>query len=80
MKTYGEAMRIAREKKGWTVYQLARESDVSVTNIIAYEEGKSVPGLFPLMALCEALEIGIDKYTGFDQNKFLQERTWRYYL
>lgn len=60
----GAAMRRARVAAGLTVPALAEQAGVVVTTIRAYEHGRSLPGLWTLWHLADALGIGLDALVG----------------
>lgn len=60
----GAAMRRARIGAGLTVPALAEKAGVVVTTVRAYEHGRSLPGLWTLWHLADALDIGLDELVG----------------
>lgn len=64
VQSIGQAMRDARLNKGWSISELARRSNVSQSNISAYERGFRQPGIYMVADLADALGISIDKYIG----------------
>ena len=46
-----------RRQKGYTQRQLAELSQLSVSSIEAYEEGKRLPLFGPMQRLCQALKV-----------------------
>ena len=64
MSSWSMCMRDNRKKKGLTQKQLAKKSGVSISCIQHYEYGNVEPGLFNLVCMADALEIGLDEYIG----------------
>lgn len=64
MSSWSMCMRDNRKEKGLTRKQLAEKSGVSIYCIGYYERGTVEPGLFNLVCLADALEIGLDEYIG----------------
>lgn len=62
--TIGEAMRKARQNKGWTQKQLAEESGVNMLSISFYETGRAFPSLLNLISLADALGVTLDDLVG----------------
>lgn len=67
-------------KKGWTVYELSKQTGISSNTIYAWQKG-AVPSLGTVLIICEALGItveqffcGIESYKlTEDENRILQE-------
>lgn len=55
----GHRIREARERKGWTQYELAQHSDIRPATISRYEGDKVVPSLEAAIALSRVLEVPI---------------------
>ena len=64
MSSWSMCMRDNRKEKGLTQKQLAKKSGVSISCIRYYEHGNVEPGLFNLVCMADALEIGLDEYIG----------------
>ena len=64
MSSWSMCMRDNRKKKGLPQKQLAKKSGVSISCIQYYEYGNGEPGLFNLICMADALEIGLDEYIG----------------
>lgn len=64
MSSWSMCMRDNRKEKGLTQKQLAKKSGVSISCIQCYEHGNVEPGLFNLVCMADALEIGLDEYIG----------------
>ena len=62
--TIGEAMRASRKKAGLTMRQLSELSGVPEITIGANERGTSIPGVFTVIDLSDALGISVDEYIG----------------
>ena len=54
---FAENLNAIRRQKGYTQRQLAELSQLSVSSIEAYEEGKRLPLFGPLQRLCQALKV-----------------------
>ena len=67
MKTYGQAMRAARESKRITQGELAELSGISQATLSQCECDRREPTLSTLVALADSLGISIDEYIGMDQ-------------
>ena len=59
----GEAVRKARQARGWTQAQLALEAGFSPNYIARLERGELGPSLFVANQLCGALGIDVDTLT-----------------
>jgi Zn-dependent peptidase ImmA (M78 family)/DNA-binding XRE family transcriptional regulator len=57
-----EAIREARERRGFSQSELARRLDLSQTAISYWEAGKRDPGLDDLIALSQALDVTVDVF------------------
>lgn len=62
--SYGEAMRAARKRCGFSQRMLERKSGVHINAIQHYENCRVMPGLYNLIAITDALGISIDEYIG----------------
>ena len=56
-KMFAENLSAIRRQKGYTQRQLAELSQLSVSSIEAYEEGKRLPLFGPMQRLCQALKV-----------------------
>jgi transcriptional regulator with XRE-family HTH domain len=56
-----EALRQAREKRGWTQVQLADRAGISQSLLARYESGEYLPGAENLVRVADALGIGVEK-------------------
>ena len=54
---FAENLSAIRRQKGYTQRQLAELSQLSVSSIEAYEEGKRLPLFGPMQRLCHALKV-----------------------
>lgn len=63
-RTIGGRLRAAREAKGWTHEQLARESGLSLDTVIKIQSGRRQPGGETLVKLCRALGVSSDELLG----------------
>lgn len=64
MMTIGEAMRKARESKGYTRSQLSFKARISWQNIYQWEEGYSFPTIVNLIPIADALNVSLDELVG----------------
>ncbi len=55
--TLGEAIRLERLRRGWTLARLAREADVDPVTIRRLEEGRERLGVRPKVSTCRCLSI-----------------------
>lgn len=69
MNTVHQAMRAARLKRGLKQWQLAKLTGMPQSQISNFERGKITPGLFPLIAIADALDISIDEYIGRERRR-----------
>lgn len=60
----GNHMRRVRLERGWNQATLSKKSGVPLRSIENYELGSNAPGLTNLLALADALGVGIDEYIG----------------
>lgn len=60
----GKAIWLARQKAGLGVSELAEKAGIVVSTIRSYEHGRSLPGLWTLWHLADALGIGLDELVG----------------
>lgn len=67
--TRGEAMRLAREKRGWTQLTLAQLSGVHNRMISKLERGEREGSIVTIELLADALGLSIDEYTGHEVRK-----------
>ncbi len=54
---FAENLRALRRRKGYTQRQLAELSQLSVSSIEAYEEGKRLPLFTQMQRLCQVLQV-----------------------
>ncbi len=54
---FAENLRALRRRKGYTQRQLAELSQLSVSSIEAYEEGKRLPLFAQMQRLCQVLQV-----------------------
>lgn len=50
----------ARLKRGWSMNELSRRSDVPVSSISSFESGLSLPSLCSFCKICRAMDIPLD--------------------
>lgn len=68
------------DKKGWTAYELSKQTGLSTNSIYAWNNG-STPSLSNVVKVCEALDISVEQFfCGMgsyklteDENKILNE-------
>ena len=61
---FANRLREARQRKGWTINQMAEKVGIAVNSISGYERGKSEPTMFALTLLAETLDVTTDYLTG----------------
>ena len=61
---FANRLREARQRKGWTINQMAEKAGVAANSISGYERGKSEPAMFALTLLAETLGVTTDWLTG----------------
>jgi ribosome-binding protein aMBF1 (putative translation factor) len=59
----GDAVRQARQKRGWTQVELAEKAGLSGNYVARLERGEVGPSLFVAQRLCEALDTDLDSLT-----------------
>lgn len=59
----GEAVRRARQSRGWTQLELAEASELSSNYLARLERGEVSPSLFVAQRLCTALDVDLDCLT-----------------
>ena len=64
MLTTGQAMRLAREKVGYTQRGLSLAAGLSKNMVNEYEADRMQPSLYSLISLADVLGISIDEYIG----------------
>ena len=62
--TIGEAIRKAREDRGYTRQQLSDMSGISYFTILCWEIGRSFPNVLLLICVADALNISLDELVG----------------
>lgn len=60
----GEAIRRARQERGWTQAFLADQARLSPNYVARLERGELGPSLFVANRICEALNIALDELVG----------------
>ncbi len=76
----GPALRALRERRGWTLAQLAAESGVSRSQVWRLEQGQNVPSYLTLARLAKALEVEINYFTSFESTATELDRDLSSYL
>lgn len=66
-----EAMRRAREKRGWTQLQLAEKSGISNRMVSKLERGEREGTITTIELLADAIGISIDEYVGHEVPRWL---------
>lgn len=69
MKTIGKIIQEKRFKKGWSVYQLAKEIGVTHVSISYWERNQRFPNAIYLVALADVFECTLDELCGRDPTK-----------
>jgi transcriptional regulator with XRE-family HTH domain len=69
LKTLGEKIRSARQRRGMTMAQLAEEIGVAVSTLTNYENNYRIPDLKIAKRIIEALNIDSDYFLGI--NRFI---------
>lgn len=76
MKHFGERLKQARLKKGYTLYSLGKilvstgdVYGVGASNIREYEIGKRYPNSYTLHGLCKVLDISADYLLGLKESE-----------
>lgn len=64
LENWGKAMQRARLAAGLSLEELAEKALVSASTIYVSEHGQHSPTLVNLVALADALHIGLDEYIG----------------
>ena len=62
--TIGEAIRTARESRGFTITKLSEKSGVHYETIWNWEKDKVIPSVFLLSCIADVLEISLDELVG----------------
>lgn len=60
----GEAARLARERAGYTVCELAKRARVTHATISTIEHDRRNPSVATVIAICDVLGISLDEYCG----------------
>jgi transcriptional regulator with XRE-family HTH domain len=60
MKEFGERLRMLREKAGLSQRELARLAGIEAMQISRYERGVGYPAVETLIAIAQALDVGLD--------------------
>lgn len=58
LKIFGQRVRVLRTTRGWTQEELAEAADVHENYVSRLETGEQEPGLFVLLRLCRAFDVG----------------------
>lgn len=75
MKTIGQAMREARQKKGMPVKALAEAIHVAPRTVYDWEEDRHIPPVDTAADAARALGISIDAYIGRDRRHHPSRKT-----
>lgn len=62
--TIGQAMRKAREDKGFSRQKLVNKSNVPFYSIVSWEKDLHVPNILSLIDIANALDISLDELVG----------------
>lgn len=76
----GPALRALRERRGWTLAELARKASVSRSQVWRVEQGRSVPSYLTLARLAEALDVEVTYFTSFESTATELDRDLSDYL
>lgn len=63
-KTIGQAMRICRQKRGYSKMELATKTGIHVSNIKSYENDTAYPRITTVIDIADALNVSIDELIG----------------
>lgn len=61
LRTFGENLRKLRKAKGYTTREFANIADIAYSQVWVLESGQGDPSLTTLLAVAEALEVGLDE-------------------
>lgn len=64
MKNFSERLKMLRTQKNVLQSQLAKECNLSVRQIIRYEQGVSEPTMSALIALADYFDVSLDYLVG----------------
>jgi transcriptional regulator with XRE-family HTH domain len=67
--TISEAIRTARENKGYSRNKLAMKAGINQQSISNWELGLSFPNIINLIPIADALNISLDELVGRELNK-----------
>lgn len=62
--TIGEAIRKAREARGYSMQKLAERSGINIITIYNWEHERASPTAYSLICVADALEISLDELVG----------------
>lgn len=65
-----------REKRKWTIAELANQSGVAVPSLTNYESGKTDPGLSILIKLARAFDVNINELIDEKYTRKPQKYEW----
>lgn len=60
LKTFGAAVRLAREQRGLTQEEVAHRAGITVGYLSQLENGRRNPSLLVMAAICEVLETPLE--------------------
>ena len=61
---FAKRLRESRQRKGWTINQMAEKAGIAANSISGYERGKGEPTMFALVLLADTLGVTTDYLTG----------------
>lgn len=71
-----ERIQELRKMKGWTIYRLAEESELTQSTIANMFTRKTLPSISTLVALCNAFGITLSQFFDADSKEFEIKNTY----
>ena len=65
---------VARTKKDWSLYRLAKEMEVSLPTIYSWAKGKTQPSYQYLDRICTVLDCGVEELFQAEKNGITSKR------
>lgn len=62
--TIGQAIKKARERKGYTAQKLAEEAGIGVSTIEFWESDRTSPNIVTLILVADVLDVTLDELAG----------------
>src|SRR5256885_13844743 len=72
-RAIGGRVRHGRNRRGWTLDQLAARSGVSRRMLVSIEQGSANPSIATLLRISDALGIGLPALVNMDRSSRLRE-------